>query len=93
MFNCVTVSGKVRFIAIDLGTPNSSKAKLGSGETTVLAEKSTRFPIRFFLNLPSLPLRRSLIDLIGYPDLRVAFITPFISLFINVEMKYYNCSN
>jgi hypothetical protein len=61
----VTVSGKVRFIAIDFGTPSSSRLRLGSGDTTVLAEKSTRFPIIFFLNLPSFPLNRSLIDFIG----------------------------
>jgi len=52
-------------MAIDFGTPSSSRLRLGSGETTVLAEKSTRLPIKFFLNLPSFPLNRSLIDFIG----------------------------
>jgi hypothetical protein len=52
-------------MAIDFGTPSSSRLRLGSGETTVLAEKSTRLPIKFFLNLPSFPRKRSLIDFIG----------------------------
>jgi hypothetical protein len=61
----VTVSGKVKFMAIVLGTPSSSKFKFASGDTTVRAEKSTLLPIRFFLRRPSLPLRRSRMDLMG----------------------------
>ena len=37
MFKSVTTSGKVKFIAIERGTPNSSTCKLGSGEITLLA--------------------------------------------------------
>lgn len=80
----VTVSGKVRFMAMVLGTPSSSRLRLGSGDTTVLAEKSTRFPIRFLRNRPSLPRSLSRMDLMGYPDFLVALITPFISLLIKV---------
>jgi hypothetical protein len=52
-------------MAIVLGTPSSSKFKFASGDTTVRAEKSTLLPIRFFLRRPSLPLRRSRMDLMG----------------------------
>lgn len=85
IFSGVTTSGNVRLRAMDLGTPNSSIAILGSGETTVLAEKSTLFPIKFFLNLPSLPLSLSLKDLIGLPLFNLAYGNPDPnSLFIKV---------
>ena len=51
----------MREAAIFYGTPNSSSAKLESGLTTLLAEKSTLFPIKFCLNRPSLPFNRSAI--------------------------------
>ena len=37
IFKSVTTSGKVKFIAIESGTPNSSTCKLGSGDITLLA--------------------------------------------------------
>ena len=51
----VTVSGTVIFMAILIGTPTSSTSKLGSGDITVLALKSTLFPIKFPLIIPSFP--------------------------------------
>ena len=44
MFQSVTISGMVNFFATISGTPTSDKSKFGSGEITVLLEKSTRFP-------------------------------------------------
>ena len=41
MLKGVTISGKVRFCAMLLGTPTWSILRLGSGVMTVLAEKST----------------------------------------------------
>ena len=43
-----------------LGTPNSPILILGSGVITLLALKSTRFPIRFPLTRPPFPTKRSL---------------------------------
>ena len=66
MLKGVTISGKVRFCAIERGTPTWSILKLGSGVITARAEKSTRLPIRlpwiwpslvFNLCLSGLPLR------------------------------------
>ena len=56
IFHSVTISGIVSFIATASGTPTSDKSKLGSGEITVLLEKSTLFPESEPLNLPSFPL-------------------------------------
>jgi len=64
----VTVSGYVRFKAMLLGTPNSSMLIFGSGVITVRAEKSTRFPIKFPLTLPSFAFNLLQIDLIGLPE-------------------------
>lgn len=47
------------------GTPNSSTASRASGEMTDLAQKSTLLPIKFYLNLPSLPFSLALMDLRG----------------------------
>lgn len=55
----MTYSGKVRLAATFYGTPNSSKARFASGLMTLLAEKSTLFPIKCCLNLPSFPLSLS----------------------------------
>lgn len=44
----------------------------GSGVITVRAEKSTLFPIKFPLILPSFALSLLQIDLMGLPDLCVA---------------------
>ena len=55
MFHEVTFSGIVNLSAIDLGIPTSEISKLGSGAITVLAEKSTLFPDKLPLNLPSFP--------------------------------------
>jgi len=54
-FQAVTFSGTERRIATSCGTPTSFMSKLGSGEITVRAEKSTRLPDRLLLNRPSLP--------------------------------------
>mmetsp|Transcript_38185 Transcript_38185/g.85240 ORF Transcript_38185/g.85240 Transcript_38185/m.85240 type:complete len:202 (-) Transcript_38185:74-679(-) len=54
----VTSSGTVRFLATLLGTPTSSRLRLGSAVMTVRAEKSTRLPMRFWRMRPSLPLIR-----------------------------------
>ena len=45
----------VNFLATVSGTPTSDKSKFGSGEITVLLEKSTRFPDNEPLNRPSFP--------------------------------------
>ena len=76
MLKGVTNSGYVKLVAMDLGTPTWSIKRLGSAVITVRAEKSTRFPIRFPLILPSLLLRRCLIDLRGRPDFCVALGRP-----------------
>lgn len=68
----VTISGKVMFWAILLGTPTWSIRKLGSGVMTVRAEKSTRLPIKLPRILPSFPFRRALIDFSGFPDFCIA---------------------
>ena len=68
MLNGVTISGKVRFCAMLLGTPTCVMANMGSGVITVLPEKSTRFPIKLPRIRPSLPLRRCLTDFRGRPD-------------------------
>mmetsp|Transcript_45128 Transcript_45128/g.134766 ORF Transcript_45128/g.134766 Transcript_45128/m.134766 type:complete len:314 (+) Transcript_45128:3340-4281(+) len=68
MLNGVTVSGNVKFSAMDHGTPSSSMPMLGSPVMTVRAEKSTRLPMRLPRMRPSLDLSRWLIDLIGRPD-------------------------
>jgi len=60
-------------LAIFSGTPSSSNAKLESGDTTLLAEKSTLFPIKCCLNLPYLDLSLSSILLMA---LRVFFFLP-----------------
>lgn len=96
MLNGVTISGKVRFWAIVLGTPTVSRGRFGSGvitynntpfiytwqtilnivQLTVLAEKSTRFPIKFPLILPSFPFNRCFTDLSGRPPFWVACNEP-----------------
>ena len=55
IFQSVTISGMVNFLATVSGTPTSDKSKFGSGEITVLLEKSTRFPDNEPLNRPSFP--------------------------------------
>ena len=55
MFHSVTTSGIVSLVATDSGTPTSERSRLGSGEITVLLEKSTLFPESEPLNLPSFP--------------------------------------
>ncbi len=45
-------------MATSSGTPTSLMSRFGSGDITVRAEKSTLFPERLLLNLPSFPLRR-----------------------------------
>lgn len=65
MLYWVTSSGMVSYSAMDRGTPNSSTARLASGEMTERAQKSTLFPIKFYLNRPSLPFRRARILLRG----------------------------
>lgn len=73
ILNGVTRSGKVIFCAMDLGTPTWSILKLGSGVMTVLAEKSTRFPIKFPLTRPSFPFSLCLTDFSGRPDFWTAW--------------------
>lgn len=70
----VTVSGYVKFKAMLHGTPSSSMLIVGSGVITVRAEKSTRFPIRLPLILPSFAFSLLQIDLIGRPDRWVACV-------------------
>ena len=65
MLYCVTSSGMVNYSEMDFGTPNSSTARLASGEMTDRAQKSTLLPMRFCLNRPSFPLRRARILLRG----------------------------
>lgn len=48
----LTLSGYVRILATCTGTATSSIRRFGSGEITVLPEKSTLFPERFPLNRP-----------------------------------------
>jgi hypothetical protein len=73
-------SGIVSCLAISTGTPTSFMLIIGSGEITVLAEKSTRFPERLDLKRPSFPLRRWAIVLSGLPDLCLAGGIPEVSL-------------
>jgi len=69
MFRADTVSGIVKFKAIERGTPICSRVILGSGDITLLAEKSTLLPIRLPLNLPSLPFNLDFKHLIALPFL------------------------
>jgi hypothetical protein len=73
MLKGVTISGYVKFSAIDRGTPTWLMLMLGSGVITVRAEKSTRLPIRLPRIRPSFPRKRCRIDLIGRPDRCVAY--------------------
>ena len=52
-----TLSGNVIILATKTGTPTWSTRRLGSGDITVRAEKSTLFPDRFPRNLPCLPVK------------------------------------
>lgn len=61
-----TFSGKVRIFATRSGTPTWWIIKLGSGEITVRAEKSTRFPDRLPRNRPCLPFNRWTIPRVGF---------------------------
>ena len=72
MFQGVTVSGTVSFIATTFGTPTSFIAIEGSGLMTVLAEKFVLFPARLCLILPSLLLILSVIVFKGCPLLCLA---------------------
>ena len=56
------------------------KSKLGSGEITVRAEKSTLFPERLLLNRPSFPLRRCEIVFSALPERCLAGGIPDASL-------------
>ncbi len=69
MFHSVTISGMVSFFATASGTPTSERSRLGSGEMTVLLEKSTLLPDNEPLNLPSLPLSLWVSVFSGLPDL------------------------
>jgi len=55
MFQAVTFSGMDSRMATSCGTPTSFMSRLGSGDMTVRAEKSTRLPERLLLKRPSLP--------------------------------------
>ena len=68
MFHTVTFSGIESLMAMARGTPTSLISRLGSGEITVRAEKSTLFPERLLRNLPSFPLRRCDIVLRALPE-------------------------
>lgn len=61
-------------MAIDKGTPTSSRLILGSGVMTVRAEKSTRLPIKFPLTRPSFPRSRWLRVLRGLPERCMAWM-------------------
>ena len=68
IFHSVTTSGIVSFFATDSGTPTSPKSRFGSGEITVLLEKSTRFPDNDPLNLPSFPFNLCVSVFNGLPE-------------------------
>ena len=70
----------MRISAISLGTPTSFIESNGSGEITVLAEKSTLLPDKFDLNLPSFPFSRCDNVLRALPDLCLAGGIPEVSL-------------
>mgnify|MGYP000867847838 CR=1 FL=1 len=53
---------------------------LGSGVITLLADLSTRFPIRLPLTRPPLPFNLSLIDFNGRPERCATDATPGILL-------------
>src|ERR671925_2429279 len=91
-FHCDTVSGIVSFFATSVGTPTSEILRLGSGEITVLLEKSTRLPESEPLNLPSLPLSLWVSVLSGLPDLWWACGMPETSLSKYVVTWYCNRS-
>jgi hypothetical protein len=69
IFQFETVSGMVSFFATSYGIPTSEIAIFGSGEITVLLEKSTLFPDKEPLNLPSLPFNLCVNVFNGLPDL------------------------
>ena len=68
IFHSVTISGIVNFMATVSGTPTSDKSKFGSGEITVLLEKSTRLPDKEPLNRPSFPFNRCVNVFNGRPE-------------------------
>ena len=80
MFQSVTISGMVNFIATASGTPTSDRSRFGSGDITVRLEKSTRFPDNEPLNLPSFPLSLCVNVFRGLPDLWWACGIPETSL-------------
>jgi hypothetical protein len=54
----MTFSGNVMIFATCRGTPTCVISRFGSGEMTVRAEKSTRFPDKLPRKRPLLPFRR-----------------------------------
>ena len=92
IFHSVTISGIVSFIATCSGTPTSDKSKLGSGEITVLLEKSTLFPDSDPLNLPSFPLSLWVNVFSGRPERWWACGIPETSLSKYVVAWYCNKS-
>lgn len=82
-------SGYVKFIAMLLGTPTSSKSRLGSPVMTVWAEKSTRLAIKLPRRHPSLPFNLARIAFTGQPDFCNAWGIPAISL--SMYVATWNC--
>ena len=75
-----TFSGMVSFFATSKGTPTSPMSRLGSGLITVRLEKSTLFPEREPLNLPSFPFSLWLRVFRGRPERWWAWGMPETSL-------------
>ncbi len=68
MFHSLTVSGIVNFLATSTGTPTSDMVRLGSGDITVLLEKSTLLPDNDPLKRPSFPFNLCVKVFKGLPD-------------------------
>ncbi len=92
MFQSVTISGIVSFFATASGTPTSDRSRFGSGEMTVLLEKSTLLPESDPLNLPSFPLSLCVSVFSGLPERWWACGMPETSLSKYVVVWYCNRS-
>ncbi|MBA7480247.1 hypothetical protein ES707_15696 [subsurface metagenome] len=91
-FLSVMMSGTVSRTAMCMGTPTSLMSRFGSGEITVLAEKSTLFPERLPLNRPSFPFSLWARLLRVLPDLWRAGGMPETSLLKYVVTWYWRSS-
>jgi hypothetical protein len=76
----------VKDLAIFYGTPSSSSAKFESGLMTLLAEKSTLFPIKCCLNRPYFPF--SLSSMLFIDFMTFFFLPPATVFYIAILSSF-----